>query len=409
MDKNKCEHQRLSRYVEVIEYGNKYILFNKINSGIVVLDGDKVLIEGTDTFVTDMKIDDLRYLSNEYFFVNEEKVQKYIKEKLSFPQNSGDTDVTISVTETCNLKCEYCYQSDWDRHEKISDTEYLHLLKEYFQFIIPLIHEAKGCLRIHFIGGEPLVKKDLLLQIKGIIEAVNIYGIDIYYLIDTNLMLLTREFLEQFSNMAVHTTLTAPEDHNKLRTNSYEVVLSKLKECAEIFDNQTYKLTIRYNVHHNNISELESVIELLENMNLKFVVEVANIMNTEGADFKNELTEEMFDAVYLEEVVDVLERHGQDSDILPQYGLSRHCSAWNKLNCKFYTNGNKVLCNAIKKNVQLREGEYLPILPESCVKCYDFPYCGGPKLCEEVCKGKFLNKENVLKRILKYVQMNYEQ
>lgn len=409
MCKDTNEKYALSKYVEVIEYGNQFILFNKLNGGIVLMDSDKICFNDTDTYLTCLKEMELEYLTEEHFFADEQSVQKYIADNLKFAQTGGNTNIVISVTEKCNLNCKYCYQSDWDRHEKIDDREYLLLLVEYIKSILPKIYETNGRLLIQFIGGEPLLKKKLILEIKEAIDSLNIYGVDVYYTIDTNIMFLTREFLEQFKKITINTTLTAPHDHNRLRSNSYDAVLERLQELAGLFEQENYKLTIRYNVHQDNVAELESVIDVLEGMNLKFAMDVQNITNTEGAVFKNKLSDEDFDEIYLNQIAPILQKHSLEPDVLPQYGISRHCSASNKLNCKFYANGRKVLCNAMFKTLKEMQEEYLPELPEMCIRCIDFPYCGGPKLCEPECSGAFRDKEGVRQRIIKYVQLCGEE
>lgn len=92
-------------------------------------------------------------------------------------------------------------------------------------------------------------------------------------------------------------------------------------------------------------------------------------------------------------------------DILPKYGLSRHCLGIGKFNRKFYSNGHVVLCDAFAKRAICDDKVELAPLPEICIKCFDFPYCGGIKPCKEPnCTGNYSDKEIVRKRILCYVE-----
>lgn len=46
-------------------------------------------------------------------------------------------------------------------------------------------------------------------------------------------------------------------------------------------------------------------------------------------------------------------------------------------------------------------------LPEKCINCYDFPYCGGPKPCDTLeCTGLYRKKDAARDRIIAYIELN---
>src|SRR3954463_11540359 len=76
--------------------------------------------------------------------------------------------VTLSVTDRCNFRCEYCKLPEMDRDE-MSTADWLRAIDE--------LADA-GMARVTLMGGEPLVRKDLgvlidRLKERGINIAMN--------------------------------------------------------------------------------------------------------------------------------------------------------------------------------------------------------------------------------------------
>lgn len=84
-----------------------------------------------------------------------------------FPENNAGLarTVTFQVTDSCNLRCTYCYQinkaahkMDFETAKKFTDI----LLSDRFDYI----NTKNSCgIIIEFIGGEPLLEIDLITQI----------------------------------------------------------------------------------------------------------------------------------------------------------------------------------------------------------------------------------------------------
>ena len=88
----------------------------------------------------------------EYFVMNELKSYKPI----SVPSYRFN-NVFLAITSKCPLQCEHCYE--WDRLNQKEPDNLNHL-----QTIIQEL-KAKGTCQIHFTGGEPLLKTDLILDL----------------------------------------------------------------------------------------------------------------------------------------------------------------------------------------------------------------------------------------------------
>lgn len=396
---------KLCGYVEVIKYESSYILFNKINGCIVLFEAKHILKKLDTYYIYDAKDTELEYLKENQFFADELVIQKYISENLSLPTIQKKVDIVISVTEKCNLACKYCYQLDWEKCDSISDEEYISSIKQYLEKILPDMYTNHSTLSIYYIGGEPLLKSDLIVQITDMIQKMIGGRIPVRYNLDSNSVFLSREFILHFPNLQICTTLTPSDDHNNLRTFSYDSVSSKINEVKDLFDNKQYSLVIRYNVHHDNIRGIDTILDELEKMNFNWKFETQNVTNTPNAVFYNELSEEEYQQIYLDEIVPIMIRHGLNPQLLPEHTLSRHCRGISPFDIKFYSNGHVTLCDAFPKKDSQTDIPKLPPLPDMCIKCLDFPYCGGPKPCDkELCNGEYRYKGNAIERIKHYVK-----
>lgn len=152
----------LSGYVEVIDYEDTFVLFNKLNGCIVQLEKKYVSHKDGKVFLRHLENDCMKFLSENDYFVDDKSIQDFIQNTLSHPTLSTNTDLIFSVTEKCNLSCSYCYQHNWNKCTSLSNSEYLSLGETYVRSIIPCIQQKSGELNINFIGGEPLLNAELM-------------------------------------------------------------------------------------------------------------------------------------------------------------------------------------------------------------------------------------------------------
>lgn len=64
---------------------------------------------------------------------------------------------TLYITTDCNLKCQYCYE-DYHNHYQLNEKT----LVDSLEFIMN--YGDRGKVLIDFLGGEPLLKKNLIYQ-----------------------------------------------------------------------------------------------------------------------------------------------------------------------------------------------------------------------------------------------------
>lgn len=399
--------RKISNYIEIIGYKkDSYILYNKINGTIVQVSLDSIKEVNDSYFFDKLSLEDELFLEKNDFFISDSVAQSIIL-KYNIPFVSKQTSIVLSVTEQCNLNCDYCYQQSWNKKEALEDEKYLTLAINYLREIIPKLKLLNSKLNIYFMGGEPLLKKTLIYNLLNEINSNWSNDIDIDYFIDTNLTLISRDFICQFPNLTVYTTITNKRDHDKYRSNSFDTVIHNLTIIKDLFDNKKYKIVIRYNANNNNIAEVEELLSLLEKLNFKWSIDIQNIMNTSTSTFKNNMSDLQFANYYTHNIIPILINHDCAVELLPQTGLIRQCRGINPFCMKLYSNGSVTMCDYFQKGSFLENlRTNLSPLPEICIKCYDFPYCGGQKPCEEKCDGNYKFKSVMRERILEYVRQH---
>lgn len=404
-----------SNYIDVVPYKEDLALYNKINGSLVLLAPNNIILDKNRWLCTATDKATLDFLEEHLFFVSDEYVQNIIREKSRLVEDYNNVSLVISTTELCNCKCAYCYQNHWEQFNSLPETDYMHWILEYIRLIVQR-SDGNGTITVKYFGGEPLIKADFILrlnrEIYRIIQSSN-KNIDLHYELDSNCTLLTREFLQQFDNLSIATTLTMPHDHNTMRSNSFNQVLQRLIEVTDLLHLPQYQLNLGYNAHHRNIDEFEKFLQLIEEVKIPCQIYVVNVVNYENTDFVNMLSDEDFEKRYRAEIIPKLIEHGYHADILPPFGLHRKCEGTNIVNRKFFSNGTQAMCSYFhKKNdvgptdfpMPILPSAFLEPLPNTCVQCYDYPYCGGKRPCLS-CNGHFEQSEAMRERIRLYLDM----
>lgn len=204
--------------------GNPYIFTSR---GLVLVNECNNNSESPEQFFKENE----SYLkfNDEYFKKAEENVL----------QNKRLTNLTIFLTENCNLRCSYCYEYET---KNIQDTslDFASFKKHLSYFINNYV--IKDRLNITFFGGEPLLKYDLIKQIIAYckkIELGNNYKIT--FSITTNGTLLDDEKIEFFKKNDLHITCsyeglkTLHDKHRKFSTGqgSFDLIKKKLNQYSK--------------------------------------------------------------------------------------------------------------------------------------------------------------------------------
>ncbi len=93
-------------------------------------------------------------------------MEQLLMGRMPEPFNNGDyQDITLSITEDCNLRCKYCYMVHKSEFKVMSfDTA-----KKIVDFVLAQEVKKENVVW-NFIGGEPTIEMDLIDKITDYIK-----------------------------------------------------------------------------------------------------------------------------------------------------------------------------------------------------------------------------------------------
>jgi len=374
----------LSRYVLQIPVNNGTIYYNTTNDCAVKLSESETIDD----------IDVLNFFDENDFFIDDETILNRYIESWRKP---SDFHITISLTESCNLSCPYCYQKNWGLNSVIT-TEILDAIITYIHQKIASAEYKR--VRVSFIGGEPLLARD---KIQYFLEHIN-SPLPISYVIDTNGTLLTPSFVEMFECITLNITLSEKDDHDKYRPfknglGTYDLIVSNIQRCKHLLNNKR-NILFRYNTNRSNINDFEKYLETIKQINVTNDISIENTYSLTSPNDAQYLLTEEYDVWYIH-ALELLLKHG--FHIYPfdiGYGS---CSAYKEDSFKIMSDGSVLLCNAslpsedapnildtsLDFNEYYAEYKCYPPIDEECKACQYLLLCGGKLFCRGLNPCKF--------------------
>lgn len=144
--------------------------------------------------------------------------------------------ITILPTEKCNLRCTYCYESH--KLGRMS-ADVQQRVKRFLTKNIP----GKKALYLSWFGGEPLLEKDIVLDISGHAWRVcNSTGASMEMEITTNGMFVdsaTLDSLAQMGRTTFQITLDGPKEAHNLRrigpngAETFDLIIDAVRRIIE--------------------------------------------------------------------------------------------------------------------------------------------------------------------------------
>lgn len=144
----------------------------------------------------------------------------------------------LKITDKCNLNCDYCYYHDGKSHEDMSFHDILKIIEYFKDFVIPQDTPAYD---ITFFGGEPLLKKDLILEVVDHYLKQTDSAIRLRFHLCTNGVLLSTDLLKEFQqrSIGIYLSLDGPQDlhdthrHFKDGSGSFATISQNLEKIAD--------------------------------------------------------------------------------------------------------------------------------------------------------------------------------
>lgn len=163
--------------------------------------------------------------------------------------DSNMSQLTLEVTESCNLRCKYCIYQDShnDFHGYVNRNMTFEIAKKAIDFAYPRIGKH---FYIAFYGGEPLLNYTLITQVVKYAKK-SVKEKELGFSLTTNGVLITDEIAEFFAknDFVILVSLDGPEDiHNENRVfadgrGSFKLATEGLKKLLKAYGNK-YKSNI---------------------------------------------------------------------------------------------------------------------------------------------------------------------
>ena len=170
----------------------------------------------------------------------------------------------IMLTNKCNLHCPYCQE----QHEKDFNFFTEDSLWELYNKLITLSTEYKQKKEIIFFGGEPLLKKKLILNFLKKYSA-NIEKNNIKISIKTNGLLLSKNFIDEyfsypFTYFGVSLDINDSEiDNRGLKQDQINQILDIFRYIKENKNQELYRVAIHATLSKNQIDQMYNFVKML--------------------------------------------------------------------------------------------------------------------------------------------------
>ena len=178
------------------------------------------------------------------------------------------TTMTLNLTYICNLRCDYCFEGTSTSKQRSMKSEIAFLAIDLF------VEQLKGGMgKIILTGGEPLIEKDLVVELIKYAKQRNIC-----FLIKTNATLLTPELTSFFvgeKNVKLQVSLDGDEETTNMHRKDmhgkgcYEKVFDTLKNIRKSFPDYYSSITVNSVVTKETAERLSRNIEMFESIGIK--------------------------------------------------------------------------------------------------------------------------------------------
>jgi len=297
-------------------------------------------------------------------------------------------EVKVELTPKCNLKCDFCFNTNtFSRNSKELPT------KEFFK-IIDRISES-GIKRVRFTGGEPLLRRDLLI----ILEYAK--SKDLHITVNTNSTLLNSKNIQDFKGIV---------DRFLFPFHSLDKDdISRKFELIKIIEKNNIHPVLNTVLTKENIDSLEKFFEIVKSVKIDwFLARPVPTLNNKETMLNSDVED------LIEKLIILKERFGSITiDSIPFCAYNpekvrlfsvgaQSCGIFNKLvidpggNIKPCYSINEFVGNYKEDILNIWQNEFLinfrqlKMLPNQCKKCkYVYECIGGCRFAAKLVNGNY--------------------
>jgi len=273
--------QAVTKYVELVEVNNWLFLVHLLTFNYCILmEGDCAEWQSGNFLAisSDKRIE----LEQKRFLVSNEADEELLASALRTFSHNIVVDIpkfSIFITNSCNLKCNYCYSG------YLHGDSVLTISKEDIKKIFSFINEVLSCadkgryeeLCISLLGGEPLLPENIGI-ITELLQTMSKYGVGECEIVSNFTHAL--EYIDLIERIGMQfsfrvTFSGGKELHNKLRSNvaQIETYDNQLKSIAHFLaktKNVSFNVSILID---RNSSDVAGIVSLFEDLSAAGILE----------------------------------------------------------------------------------------------------------------------------------------
>ena len=209
--------------------------------------------------------------------------------------------LTLQVTQQCNLRCEYCaYSGIYNNNRKHSNKRMnFETAKKAIDFFLEHTSNTSNII-IGFYGGEPLLEFNLIKQCVTYVEQI-VEGKKVLFNMTTNGTLLTDDIIEFMANHNIHISISldgSKEEHDKSRkfrngNGSFDTIIENIKKIREKYPSYEKNISIMTTVNpHMDLGCVLNYFSTDEILNKHDII--FNTMNASGLNNSLEYNDDYY-------------------------------------------------------------------------------------------------------------------
>jgi len=380
---------------------DRAIVFNKFWGSIAVF--DQAFVDSLTSGALDVLPDDvLAEMEQAGFLVpaDMDEIDTAHSLYVNRRANNSVLNITMELTQECNLACTFCYQNSYRAEGAITSAG----IGTVIAYIDTVLTDRKRPITdvvFRLIGGEPLMQKAKVLEaVERGTELAARHGVQFHPQIDTNGLLLDESVIKALRSISI--TITNKADHDKVRIRhngggSYGQIVNRLRRHAQHFNEYGTILSIRFNANALNAKYVPEVYRMTKGLGIdRAEFELYNTVNYSYNLLTPGLSRDQFKRLYMELLVLKVE-HGEIITDFPRPTFTP-CSAYTPYNVKFTADGKLAACDAMHtargsaddlvadvdrhSEIFADVAAHDPFNHPQCGKCPNVGICGGMLFCK---------------------------